>query len=360
MSKPCENGKIPERLGRVGGQAVLEGVMMRSGKDVALAVRKPDGSIVLDRSEFVSSRKKHKILDLPLIRGVVNFVEMLILSYNTIMKSADLTGIEEELAAGDGKKELTPEEQEKRAKKARKIVVVTEAVAVVLGLFLAVGLFVVLPVYAAKLLNYLTPGDMDSLFAVTSLVEGAVRIIIFVLYLYLCSLMPDMRRTFEYHGAEHKSVFCYEYGWDLTPENARKCTRFHPRCGTSFMFVMLLLSIVVGAFIPGSLPKILRVGVKLLLLPLIVGLGYEFIYFAGRHDNRFVRALSAPGIWMQRITTREPDDSQLEVAIAALKAAIPEEFPEMEGVDEIPGASAAEDTAPEADSPEAADDAQRN
>ena len=358
MSKPCENGKISERLGRVGGQAVLEGVMMRSGKDVALAVRKPDGSIALDRSEFVSSRKKHKILDLPLIRGVVNFVEMMILSYNTIMKSADLTGIEEELAAGNGEKEFTPEEEEKRKKKARKIVVVTEVIAVILGLLLAVGLFVVLPVYAAKLLNYLTPGDMDSLFAVTSLVEGIVRIVIFILYLYLCSLMPDMRRTFEYHGAEHKSVFCYEYGWDLTPANAAKCTRFHPRCGTSFLFVMLLISIVIGAFIPGSLPRIVRVGVKLLLLPLTVGLGYEFIYFAGRHDNWLVRALSAPGLWMQKITTREPDESQLEVALAALKAAIPAEFPEMEGIEEIPAASAASDEAAEEAAPETADDTQ--
>lgn len=328
--------EISSRLGKVGGQAVLEGVMMRSGTAVALAVRQPDGGIVLDRSEFVSARKKHRALNFPILRGIVNFVEMLKLSYGTLMKSADLLGLEDELAAAPEGVESTAEDDEKRRKKAERAVKVTEAVSLVLGLCLAVGLFVVLPVYAAKLINYLTPGvDLDSLFAVTSLIEGAVRIVLFIGYMLLMTLLPDMRRTFEYHGAEHKSVFCYEYGWDMTPENARRCTRFHPRCGTSFIFVILLISILIGAFIPGSLPKLARIGCKLLLVPLIVGISYEFIMYAGKHDNAFVRIVSAPGLWMQRITTKEPSDDQIEVAIAALKAAIPDDFPEMVGVDAL-------------------------
>lgn len=331
--KPVE---ISSRLGKVGGQAVLEGVMMRSGTAVALAVRQEDGGIVLDRSEFTSVRKKHRVLDWPIIRGIVNFVEMLKLSYATLMKSADLLGLEDELAAAPEGKETSAEDEEKRRKKAERAVKITEVVSLLLGVCLAVGLFVVLPVYAAKLVNYLTPGvDIDSLFAVTSLIEGAVRIVLFIGYMLLMTLLPDMRRTFEYHGAEHKSVFCYEYGWDMTPANARRCTRFHPRCGTSFIFVILLISILIGAFIPGSLPKLARIGCKLLLVPLIVGISYEFIMYAGKHDNAFVRIVSAPGLWMQRITTKEPSDDQIEVAIAALKAAIPADFPEMVGVDAL-------------------------
>lgn len=320
------------RLGKVGGQAVLEGVMMRSGKNVALAVRRSNGTIVLDRSEFVSVREKYKFLKWPILRGITNFVEMLILSYKTLMKSADMLGLEEEMV----EENLSEEEREKQKKKAEKALKVTEVISAFLGLVLAIGLFTIAPVYIAKWINHLTPSvDLDSLFAVTSLIEGAIRIIIFLGYLLLVSLMKDMRRTFEYHGGEHKSVFCYEFGRDLNPGEAGKCSRFHPRCGTSFIFVILIISILVGAFIPGALPKLARIGIKLLLVPLIVGLGYEFIFYAGRHDNTFVKVLSAPGLWMQRITTKEPDDAQLEVAIAALKAAIPDDYPEMVNVSAI-------------------------
>ncbi|MBQ3791615.1 MAG: DUF1385 domain-containing protein [Clostridia bacterium] len=313
------------RLGKVGGQAVLEGVMMRSGSNVALAVRKDDGTIAVDRSQYVSAQKRHKVLGFPIVRGIVNFVEMLSLSYKTLMRSADMLGLEDELAEGEG----SEEEKEKKKAKAKKTIHATEVVSLILGFLLAAALFVVLPVYAAKLINILTPSvDLDSLFAVTSLIEGAVRIAIFLLYLSLVSLIPDMRRTFEYHGAEHKSVFCYEKGLDLTPENAARCSRFHPRCGTSFIFVLLIISILVGAFIPGTLPKLARIGVKFLLVPVIVGIGYEFIRYAGRHDNAVVRVLSAPGLLMQRITTKEPDEKQLTVALTALKAAMPDEFPD--------------------------------
>ena len=346
MGRPCDVNKIPERLGKVGGQAVLDGVMMRSGSHVALAVRKPDGSIAVDRTEFESVRKRRKVLNWPVLRGVTNFVEMMILSYRTLMKSAEMSGIEEELAAGAPEEALSEEEKAKRARKAKGAMTAVEVGSLLIGLLLAVVLFTVLPVYAAKLINHLTPGvDLDSLFAVTSLIEGFFRILIFIGYLALVGLMPDMRRTFEYHGAEHKSVFCYEYGKDLIPSEAASCTRFHPRCGTSFLFVMLIVSILVGAFIPGFLAKPLRILIKLLLIPLIVGLGYEFIYYAGRHDNLLVRILSAPGLWMQRLTTREPDERQLEVALTALQAAMPEEYPDMKDVTLLPASPAHADPA---------------
>jgi uncharacterized protein YqhQ len=198
------------------------------------------------------------------------------------------------------------------------------AIASVLGVALAVGLFFFVPTYIPKGFEHLFDFQMNSV--VRSVVEGGLKIAIFVGYIALVSLMPDIRRTFQYHGAEHKSVDCYEKGLELTPENAAKCTRFHPRCGTSFIFVMLIISIFIGILIPITNP-LLRSLVKILLLPISVGLGFEFIMYAGRHDNFLVKILSAPGLWMQHLTTREPDESQLEVAITALKGAIPTEFP---------------------------------
>ncbi len=313
-----ENISSCSRLNRVGGQAVLEGVMMKAGDKCSTACRVESGEIVVDDRKFVSVRKKHKILNIPILRGVVNFVEMMKLSYSTLTVSAELMGVEE---------------QESKAEKWFKkhlgvgLFDVLMVVALILGMFLAVGLFIYLPTAAvsgvAKLLN-ITLGNWRAL------PEGVIRIGIFVLYIYLVSLMPDIRRTFEYHGAEHKSIACFESGEDLTPENARKHTRFHPRCGTSFMFVMLLLSIIVGMFIPASIGDLYRSLIKLALVPFIVGLGYEFIMFAGKHNNIVTRTLSLPGIWMQRLTTREPSDSQLEVAITALKYAMPDEFPDFD------------------------------
>ena len=303
------------RLGRVGGQAVLEGVMMKSGDRTALAVRDESGAIRTSVDTHTSVRKKYKFLNIPLVRGVVNFVETMILSYNTLMQSADMLGIDD--AAEDTKFEAWL-----RSKWGDKLMSVLMGIATVLGLVVGLGLFLYLPAFVTKWLDSLLGG----IGWFRNVVEGVMKIAIFVAYIALCSLMKEMRRTFEYHGAEHKSIACYESGMELTPANAATCTRFHPRCGTSFLFVILILSILVNSLISWE-NLALRVILKVLLLPLIVGLGFEFIMYAGKHTNAFTRLLSAPGLWMQRITTREPDEEQLEIAITALKLAMPDEFP---------------------------------
>ena len=311
-----KNPELSCRLGKVGGQAVLEGVMMKSGDETCLAVRKDDGTIVTQNKKFVSVRKKHKILNLPLVRGVVNFVEMMSLSMSTLTASAEMLGIDDAEPETKFEKWLTE-------KLGDKLMAVLMAIASVLGVVLAVGLFFFVPTLSANGIEYLFGTELGRV--ARSAVEGVLKIAVFIGYIALVSLMPDIRRTFLNHGAEHKSVDCYEKGLELTPENAAKCTRFHPRCGTSFIFVMLIISVFVGIFIPITQP-VLRSLVKILLMPLSVGLGFEFIMYAGKHDNFMVKILAAPGLWMQYLTTREPDESQLEVAITALKGAIPAEF----------------------------------
>lgn len=319
------------RLGRVGGQAVLEGVMMKSGERTALAVRDESGAIRTSVDTHTSVRKKYKFLNIPLVRGVVNFVETMILSYNTLMQSADMLGIDD--AAEDTKFEAWL-----RSKWGDKLMSVLMGIATVLGLVVGLGLFLYLPAFVTKWLDSLLGG----IGWFRNVVEGVMKIAIFVAYIALCSLMKEMRRTFEYHGAEHKSIACYESGMELTPANAATCTRFHPRCGTSFLFVILILSILVNSLISWE-NLALRVILKVLLLPLIVGLGFEFIMYAGKHTNAFTRLLSAPGLWMQRITTREPDEEQLEIAITALKLAMPDEFPSV--TEETEDSADAEDEA---------------
>ena len=317
---PC-----PERLGKVGGQAVMEGVMMRAGERVSTAVRQEDGSITIINDTFVSVRKKYKILNTPILRGIVNMVEMLSLSFKTLSVSADAF-------VGDAfEEEPTKFEKWIEGHFGKKILDVVMGIAMVLGMVLGVGIFVLLPSAIVKGIDWFVGGVL-SRFNLFALCEGVIRIAIFVGYIYLVSLMSYIRRTFEFHGAEHKSIACYEAGEELTPENAKKHTRFHPRCGTSFMFVIMILSIFVftaARIIFTSLADNLMLywASKILLVPLVVGLGFEFIMYAGKHDGPLVRLLSAPGIWMQRITTREPDLEQLEVAIAAIKAAMPDEFP---------------------------------
>ena len=310
------------RLGKVGGQAVLEGVMMKSGDNISLAVRKEDGTIAQKNSTFVSARKKHKFWNIPLIRGCVNMVEMLRLSFSTLNDSTQLLGLDEMEAESKFDKWL----QDKFGDKLMNVVM---TIGMVLGVILSVGIFLLLPNLVTMWLNELAidaGGPLPSF--VQNLISGGLRILIFIIYLLLVSLMKDIRRTFEYHGAEHKSVACYEAGMELTPENAAKCTRFHPRCGTSFIFVILIISILVTSFVNwNTWPKWAIIGTKLLMLPVIVGIGFEFLMLAGKYPNPLTRALSAPGLWMQRITTKEPDASQLEVAITALKGALPDEFP---------------------------------
>ena len=312
-------GVSAERLGKVGGQAVLEGVMMKAGDRTVTTCRKEDGTLVVVAEDFKSKRKQHKILDLPIIRGVVSFIESMALSMRTLTASADAMGIEEE----DGKLE--------RWLKKHLGVRVTDlimGVALVLGLLLSVFLFMFLPSAVADLVNYLFEGKIGAWRAV---IEGVAKIGIFLAYLALVSLMPDIKRTFMYHGAEHKSIACYEAGDELTPERAREYTRFHPRCGTSFMFFMILLGIFIGFFLRTILPgldTLAYTGIKILSLPILMGLGFEIIRFSGKHDNIITRILSAPGLWVQRITTREPTDDMLQVAIISLKCALRDEVPE--------------------------------
>ena len=324
------------RLGKVGGQALLEGIMMRSGDEVAISVRSADGTVRSKRKQFVSARKKNKFLALPLIRGVVSFVESMMLSLSTTNDGVDMLGIEEE---------ETKFEKWLKKKFGANLMDVLMPISIILGLLLAVGIFIYLPSLFGGLIAKLFGGDIGIW---RSVLEGVLKVLIFIGYILLISLMPDIRRTFEYHGAEHKSIFCYEAGEELTVENVRKYKRFHPRCGTSFMFVMILIGIIIGFFIPFQ-NTLLRSVCKLLLLPVTVGIGFEFLMFAGKHDNFLVRALSAPGILMQRITTREPSDDQIEVAIKSLKLAMPEEFPEEEMLAPDPKPGAQEAKADEGD-----------
>ena len=349
------------RKNRVGGQAVIEGVMMKKGEEVALAVRKDDGTIEIEKSKFVALKTNHKWINIPILRGIVGFFESMVLSFKTLGKATDMLGLEEEeariKAEKQAKKEAkkkakmessesddnavqtvkeSTEKEEKQENEEKKgsgaTTVVIMVLSLVLGLALALFLFTYLPTIVT---NWLVEGfEIDPSggwqYGLAA-IEGAIKVLIFIAYLVLVSLMKDIRRTFQYHGAEHKSIACFEAGMELTPENAKKCTRYHPRCGTSFMFVMILLGIVVGMFIPqwGDMAW-LRVLIKLAILPLIMGVGYEFIMLAGKHENWLTKALSAPGLWMQRITTREPDDYQLAIAICAIKASMPEEFPDFD------------------------------
>lgn len=319
-----EKCPVNPRLGVVGGQAVVEGVMMKSGSNMAIASRMFDGSIKVTKSKLTSAKDRHKILGLPIIRGAVNFVEMMALSFKTMDTAAEALGLEEE----------EPTKFEKWLAEKLHISVTTFVTIVggVLGVLLSVALFMFLPGAAGKGISALFEKISGGTFKLSdhrilfSLIEGLIKIGVFLLYLFLVSLYKETRRLFEYHGAEHKSVFCYEAGEELTPENVKKYSRFHPRCGTSFMFFMMIIGIIIGCFITTSIP-ILRTLIRLALLPVTVGIGFEVIKYAGKHDNFIIRAISAPGLWVQRITTKEPDEKQIECAIAALKSALPDVFP---------------------------------
>ncbi len=302
----------------VGGQALIEGVMMRGPKGAAMSVRMPDGTIETEYKEVKPWREKNKFFGIPLIRGIVGFVESLVTGYGYLMESAEKStqGLEQ------------PEEEMSKFDKwlndhfGEKMMNFIGVISAVLGFALAFFLFMWLPSFLVDKVTF------GKLLKFHPLFEGIVRIIIFVVYLVLVSQMKDIKRVFMYHGAEHKSIFCYENGLELTVENVRKQKRFHPRCGTSFMFVMILISILISSALVLIFPalqnvsRILWVLIKLLILPLVMGLGYEFIKYAGKHDNILVKILSAPGLWMQRITTKEPTDDIIEVGIESLKAVL--------------------------------------
>ncbi len=372
----------------IGGQALIEGIMMRGPQVTAMAVRNPEGKIVLEKWE-TKSAVHAKFFKLPLVRGVVGFINSMVFGYKCLMRSAEIAGLEElenaekshtgdpvpgeeltetaksseaaEMAeniapdgavlseekneagenvsaddkntAADVKKSDGVKEEKKAGSSALMNTVMV--IASVLGVALAVLLFLMLPSYIYKWISSLIPALKPDNLALSSLIksvfEGVLKIAVLVAYMSLVTLMKDIRRTFQYHGAEHKTIFCYEHGKELTVENVRNERRFHPRCGTSFLILMLLVGMFISFFIDplfylisGALPPtIIRVVIKLLMIPLIMGIGYELIKLAGRHDNLFTRIISAPGMWLQHITVLEPDDSMIECAIAAFKEVIP-------------------------------------
>ncbi|GHU38590.1 hypothetical protein FACS1894105_12720 [Clostridia bacterium] len=403
MAKGSGKKEVNDRLGKVGGQAVIDGVMMKAGDHLAISVRRANGEVVSKLKPFVSVRKKVKILDIPIIRGIVNFIEMMVMSMDTMNDSIEMLDIEEELQNGTDAKEaessaesdsnqpaeaetkteerkltgsvfgdilseakayakkdssadsdpskpketlmeetmreakafLAKERKEQRKQKESKekkgasAITVTTVIATVLGLALAFGLFFWLPVQIGNIVRDAlavkdAAGEIitDTLGFWRSPLEAVIKLTIFLGYILLVSLMSEIRRTFQYHGAEHMSVFCYEAGDELTVDNVRKYSRFHPRCGTSFLIVMVVLGVIISLVIPLEFGPVLRTLLKLATFPIVIGLGYEFIRFAGMHDNILVRIISAPGLWVQRLTTKKPDDGMLEVAVKSLKMAI--------------------------------------
>lgn len=390
MAEKHSGGACTAKKTSIGGQALIEGIMMRGPEVTTMAVRHISGEIVLEKWP-TSGQNRAKALRLPLIRGIVNFIDSLRFGYKCLMRSAELSGLEDEEPKESGKtpepppaataEEETvqetlaleaeeaavldegglPQAEEENAAHMPEEAAVTAAVleregpvqpepaspekaapkkgeqllmsflmvlSSLLGVALAVFLFLWLPSFLSSLMRTHIPaiaGMEDGAYSVLrGVFEGVFRIVLFVGYMLLVSLMKDIRRVFMYHGAEHKAIFCYEAGEELTVENVRRQRRFHPRCGTSFMILMLLIGVIVSMFIQVDSP-LLRTGIKLLTIPLVVGCGYELIKLAGRKTNWFTRAISAPGMWLQHITTKEPDDGMIECAIAALKEVIPED-----------------------------------
>ena len=305
----------------VGGQALIEGIMMQGPKGAAVAVRTPDGTIDTEMVDFKHAKDKFKPLGWPLIRGVVAYIESMIFGYKCLMISAEKSGLED---LEESEENMSKFDKWLNDHINKKVLGVLTAVASVIGMLLAFLLFFYLPTIAVNFINKLS-GDVLTNYR--ALFEGIIRMIIFVAYIALVSLMKDIKRTFMYHGAEHKTIFCYESGCELTVENVKKQSRFHPRCGTSFIFVILIISVIISSAISVTWPElrdqtVIWIAIKVLILPLITGISYEFIKYAGRHDNVFVKILSAPGLWMQRLTTKEPDDDMIEVALASFKAVI--------------------------------------
>lgn len=360
----------------IGGQALMEGIMMRGPQRTAMAVRNPKGEIVVEESETKGLRRP-KFCKLPVIRGIFGYIDSMVIGYKAMMRSAEIAGLEDMVEESPRKKKKRLEKEAKEAKQAQEtvaaqdapaldqparndgagedpnaepeapkkedklpswVVTVTMVGGVIFSLVFAVALAIWIPTLLFGLFVKLVPGAADTGSAalnslIKSAFEGVIKVLLLVGYMALISLEKDIKRTFMYHGAEHKSIFCYEAGEELTVENVRKMRRFHPRCGTSFLILMVLVSIVISFFIDpvtiaisgSTLKPALRALVRVLLIPLVVGLGYELIKFAGRHDNWLTRIISAPGMWLQHITVKEPEDSMIECAIEALKRVIPED-----------------------------------
>ena len=308
------------RYSGIGGQAVMEGVMMKNQEKYAVAVRKPDQEIVVETSTYEGLIKNKKIRNMPILRGVFSFIESLVLGMKTLTFSASFFEEEEDEKSGSrkaekragAKKPAPTEEEQKKKEKRQENVLMGGTVAI--SIVLAVAIFMVLPYYISVFFQrFITSQTLLALF------EGVIRLTIFIGYVAAISLMPDIKRVYMYHGAEHKCINCIEQGMDLTVENVRKSSRLHKRCGTSFLLIVMLISIVFFLFIRVD-NRILQLLLRLVLIPVIAGVSYEFIRLAGRSDHMLVNLFSKPGLLLQRITTREPDDSMIEVGIASVEA----------------------------------------
>ena len=387
MSKDTTNA-CPLKKTSIGGQALMEGIMMRGPKTTAMAVRNPQGEIVLETFP-TEGKKRPAVCRWPIIRGIVGFIDSMSFGYKCLMRSAEISGLEEieaemekekaekkaaKKAAKAAKQGMTePVEEQTAAEVPAEPVPAEETVepadpvdlpvqnaaetpaesavsavskpekkgssammtlimvfSVILAVGIAVGLFIILPAWLYDhVLERFIPWCAANASWLQSIFEGVLRVILLLGYMSLMLLMKDIRRTFRFHGAEHKTIFCYEHGKELTVENIREERRFHPRCGTSFLILMMLVSIFIGFFIPATLPTVLRVLCKLAVFPLVMGIGYELIKLCGKHDNFLTRIIAAPGLWFQRITVLEPDDAMIECAIVAMKEAIPEDQSDM-------------------------------
>ena len=307
----------------IGGQAVIEGIMMKNGDDYATAVRKPDGTIEVKKDTYVSLTEKVKILSLPFVRGIFNFADSMVLGMKSLTWSASF--FEDDEGSEPGKFELFLDKV--FGEKLEKFLM---AFVMVFSMILAIGIFMVLPMFLSNLFRTFIPSE-----TVMAVLEGVIRIVIFIVYIKLISHMEDIKRTFMYHGAEHKCINCVEHGMPLTVENVRKSSKEHKRCGTSFLLIVMVISILF--FMVIRVENVwLRASSRIILIPVIAGVSYEFLRLAGRSNSCLINALSRPGMWMQALTTTEPDDSMIEVAIAAVeevfdwKAYLRENFPESE------------------------------
>ncbi len=305
---------------RIGGQALIEGILMRGVTKQAIVVRAPDGSLVVKEEELSLIKEKYPVLGLPLIRGAVTFIASMVNGVKALMFSAEYYPDDPDAAQQEPSKFDQWLEKHFSDEKLMSLIV---TLSVIFGVGLSIVLFFLLPTLLGTAVTFFT----DNLL-VRNLAEALLRAIIFMAYMILCSKTKDMKRVFAYHGAEHKSIFCYERGLPLTVDNVREMPRFHPRCGTSFMVVVIIVSIIVSSIVFSVFQvrnMFLRMLAHLILLPIIVGVTYEINTWCGRVDNKLTRAIAAPGLWMQNFTTNEPDDSMMEVAIKALELVIPEE-----------------------------------
>ncbi len=342
----------------IGGQSVMEGVMMRNGKDYAIAVRKPDQEIEVKVEKGKASLFDDKWNKIPIIRGILNFIDSLVLGISTLMFSASFFEVEEEDEPKEKKgrrkekekKEVDPETAEKQEKAMMGFVLV-------ISLVIAVAVFMILPYYLSELFQRAVSNQ-----TLVAIFEGVIRLVIFIVYIVLIAQMEDIKRTFMYHGAEHKCINCVEHGLDLTVENVRISSREHKRCGTSFLVFVVIICIILYLFIRVD-SHALRITIRIILIPVIAGLSYELLRAAGRYDNKFIQIISKPGMWVQQLTVSEPDDDMIEVGIASVEAVFDwrsfvkevrqEEGIEVIGEEESDASASGEESAPDTEEPPA-------